>query len=78
MVQAIDKGVLEAIAGRDAAVAELRCSIGNCAAAAVVPAPCIGEVMSHAVESLPGKGCDLKRQSRPAQWSQDTSLCGGV
>ena len=41
MVQAIDKEALEAVAGSDAALAELRASAGDCAAAVVMPAPCI-------------------------------------
>ena len=41
MVQAIDKEALEAVAGSDAALAELRGSAGDCAAAVVMPSPCI-------------------------------------
>ena len=41
MVQAIDKEALEVVTGSDAALAELRGSAGDCAAAVVMPAPCI-------------------------------------
>lgn len=40
-MQAIDKEALEAVAGSDAALAELRGFAGDCAAAVVMPAPCI-------------------------------------
>ena len=41
MVQAFDKEALEAVTGSDGALAELRASAGDCAAAVVMPAPCI-------------------------------------
>lgn len=40
-MQAIDKEALEPVAGSDAALAELRGVAGDCAAAVVMPSPCI-------------------------------------